>query len=75
MGATILNGAHIGRGALVAANALVLEGTQVEAGTLWAGVPAKFRRALTEEEMERFLENTEGYIRRRAIYLQNTVSR
>ncbi|MFD4630594.1 gamma carbonic anhydrase family protein [Streptomyces sp. NPDC058284] len=50
MGATVLNGAVIGAGSLVAAQALVPQGMEVPPGSLVAGVPAKVRRALTDEE-------------------------
>ncbi|WP_328869861.1 gamma carbonic anhydrase family protein [Streptomyces sp. NBC_00287] len=50
MGATVLNGAVIGAGSLVAAQALVPQGMVVPAGSLVAGVPAKVKRELTEEE-------------------------
>ncbi|MFB8776073.1 gamma carbonic anhydrase family protein [Streptomyces broussonetiae] len=50
MGATVLNGAVIGTGSLVAAQALVPQGMVVPPGSLVAGVPAKVRRELTEEE-------------------------
>ncbi|NLG20864.1 MAG: gamma carbonic anhydrase family protein [Actinomycetales bacterium] len=50
MGSVVLNGAVIGGECIVAAGAVVLEGTQVPDGSLVAGVPAKVRRELTEEE-------------------------
>ncbi len=52
MGATVLNGAVIGAGSLVAAQALVPQGMRVPPGSLVAGVPAKVRRELTQEERE-----------------------
>ncbi|MEV0412454.1 gamma carbonic anhydrase family protein [Streptomyces sp. NPDC050448] len=52
MGATVLNGAVIGAGSLVAAQALVPQGMVVPPGSLVAGVPAKVRRELTDEERE-----------------------
>ncbi|MEU3254603.1 gamma carbonic anhydrase family protein [Streptomyces sp. NPDC006997] len=52
MGATVLNGAVIGAGSLVAAQALVPQGMRVPPGSLVAGVPAKVRRELTEEERQ-----------------------
>ncbi|GLW49964.1 gamma carbonic anhydrase family protein [Streptomyces sp. NBRC 14336] len=52
MGATVLNGAVIGAGSLVAAQALVPQGMVVPPGSLVAGVPAKVRRELSEEERE-----------------------
>lgn len=50
MGAVVMNGAVVGESCLVAAGAVVLEGTQVPPGSLVAGVPAKVRRQLTDEE-------------------------
>ncbi|GGV26173.1 gamma carbonic anhydrase family protein [Streptomyces filipinensis] len=52
MGATVLNGAVIGAGSLVAAQALVPQGMVVPPGSLVAGVPAKVRRELSEEEKQ-----------------------
>ncbi|MEV7602031.1 gamma carbonic anhydrase family protein [Kitasatospora sp. NPDC089797] len=61
MSATILNGARIGAGSLVAAGAVVTQGTDVPPGSLVAGVPAKVRRELTEEERAGIKANGEGY--------------
>lgn len=62
MSATIMNGAVIGEQCLVAAGALVLEGTQVPPRSLVAGVPAKVRRELTEEEVAGLSENAATYL-------------
>ncbi len=69
MGATVLNNAQIGEEALIAANALVLEGTVIPPRTLAAGIPAKVRRDLTEEEVKTFRKNTKGYVERSGRYL------
>ncbi|MEU6486683.1 gamma carbonic anhydrase family protein [Streptomyces sp. NPDC046887] len=61
MGATVLNGAHIGAGSLVAAQALVPQGMRVPPGSLVAGVPAKVRRELTAEEREGIKLNAAMY--------------
>jgi carbonic anhydrase/acetyltransferase-like protein (isoleucine patch superfamily) len=61
MGATVMNGAVIGRGSLVAGGAVVLEGALIPPGSLVAGVPAKVRRALTDEERLHVRENAENY--------------
>ena len=53
MGATVLDGAVIGEGAIVAANALVLSNTQVEPHTIWAGVPAK--KVKDVSQLDRFV--------------------
>ncbi|MWV50005.1 gamma carbonic anhydrase family protein [Rathayibacter sp. VKM Ac-2803] len=62
MNSTVLNGAVIGTGSLVAAGAVVLEGTRVPPGSLVAGVPAKVRRELTEEERAGIRRNAASYI-------------
>ncbi|GAA2126712.1 gamma carbonic anhydrase family protein [Kitasatospora saccharophila] len=61
MSATVLNGARIGAGSLVAAGAVVPQGMQVPPGSLVAGVPAKVKRELTEEERAGIRANGEGY--------------
>lgn len=62
MGSRVLNGARIGAGSLVAAGAVVLEGTDVPPGSLVAGVPAKVRRPLTDEERAQLLTNGRSYV-------------
>ncbi|MFG3498983.1 gamma carbonic anhydrase family protein [Streptomyces sp. NPDC047928] len=62
MGATVLNGAHIGAGSLIAAQALVPQGMRVPPGSLVAGVPAKVRRELTAEEREGIKLNAAMYL-------------
>ena len=73
MGATVLTGAVVGESALVAAHALVLEGAEIAPRTLIAGVPAKPRRILSDNEIARLLKNTERYQKRRLIYMGRDV--
>lgn len=61
MGAVVMNGAVVGESCLVAAGAVVLEGTQVPSGSLVAGVPAKVRRELTDEERARLRDGIGHY--------------
>ncbi len=61
MAATVLNGAVIGTGSLVAAGAVVLGGTIVPPGSLVAGVPAKVRRPLTDDEIASIAHNAQTY--------------
>ncbi|MFD3524027.1 gamma carbonic anhydrase family protein [Streptomyces sp. NPDC058653] len=72
MGAAVLNGAHIGAGSLVAAQALVPKGMRVPPGSLVAGIPAKVKRELTEEEREGIKLNAAVYLelseRHRAVH-------
>ncbi|WP_371498036.1 gamma carbonic anhydrase family protein [Kitasatospora sp. NBC_00374] len=62
MSATVLNGARIGAGSLIAAGAVVPQGMQVPPGSLVAGVPARVKRELTEEERAGIKANGEGYV-------------
>jgi carbonic anhydrase/acetyltransferase-like protein (isoleucine patch superfamily) len=43
-----LNNSRIGEGSIIAAGSVVPENTIVPPRTLWAGVPAKLRRELTD---------------------------
>lgn len=62
MHATVLNGAVIGTGSLIAAGAVVLEGTVVPPRSLVAGVPAKVRRSLSDDEVAGIRRNAETYV-------------
>jgi carbonic anhydrase/acetyltransferase-like protein (isoleucine patch superfamily) len=62
MGATVLNGARIGAGSLVAAGALVPQGMQVPPNSLVAGVPAKVKRELSEQDRAEIKLNAEWYV-------------
>jgi gamma-carbonic anhydrase len=68
IGAIVLNGAKIGRGSVIAAGALVPERMEVPPGVMVMGVPAKVKRALTPEEIDRFRENAQNYVHYRATY-------
>ena len=61
MGSVVLSGAVSGSGCLVAGGAVVLEGSVIPDGSLVAGVPAKVRRELTEEEKAGILRNAQIY--------------
>lgn len=62
MGVVVLSGAVIGAGCLIAGGAVVLGGTRVPEGSLVAGVPAKVRRALTDDERRGLIANAEIYL-------------
>ena len=50
MNATILDHAVVGEGALVAAGSVVLSNTQIEPGSIYAGIPAKFVKKIDPEQ-------------------------
>ena len=57
MGATVLDDAVIGEGAIVAAGALVLKNTQIGDGELWGGVPAKFIKKVDPKQAKELNQN------------------
>lgn len=61
MGAVVLNGAVIGAGSLVAAGAVVPQGMVVPPRSLVAGVPAKVRRELSDDEVGHNEINAKAY--------------
>ncbi len=46
----VMDGVVVESGAMVAAGALVTPGKRVRSGEVWAGSPAKFMRAISEDE-------------------------
>lgn len=65
MGAIVMDNAYIGTNSIIAAGAVVLENTRVEAGTIYAGVPAKKVKDISQElihgEINRIAENYVKY--------------
>lgn len=61
MGAIVMDNVHIGENSIVAAGAVVLEGTKIPAGSIFAGVPAKKVKDISQEllqgEVERIANN------------------
>ena len=66
MGAIVLGGARIGARSLVAAGTVVLGGAVVPAGVLYAGVPGRVVRDLTDEDYAGFEGTPRQYARRAA---------
>lgn len=70
MGSILLDNCEIGECALVAAGSLVPMGMKVPPRTLVAGMPAKVKRELTEEELARMTENWQHYVDLKNDYLE-----
>jgi carbonic anhydrase/acetyltransferase-like protein (isoleucine patch superfamily) len=70
IGARVLNGCRIGEGSILAAGAVLAERTVVPPRTLWAGVPAKLRRELTDTDRALILKYAQNYLDYTAIYLK-----
>jgi carbonic anhydrase/acetyltransferase-like protein (isoleucine patch superfamily) len=64
IGAIVLCRAQIGAGSLVAAGAVVLADTRVPAGVLFAGVPGRIVRELTDADRGLFAQTAGHYVRR-----------
>ncbi|MEI7471459.1 MAG: gamma carbonic anhydrase family protein [Chitinophagaceae bacterium] len=52
MGAIIMDNAHIGSNSIIAAGAVVLENTRVEPGSIYAGIPAKKVKDISQEKIK-----------------------
>jgi len=61
MGAVVLDGAVLESGSFIAAGAVVSPGKRVTAGTLWAGVPAKPLRDVSDAVREGILKSSAVY--------------
>ena len=61
MGAIVMDNVHVGSNSIIAAGAVVLENTIVEAGSIFAGVPAKKVKEVSQDlihgEINRIAEN------------------
>lgn len=62
MSATVLSRCNIGSKAIVAAGAVVLEGTDVPPKTIWAGCPAKQIGVVTEAHENRIAHTWQHYV-------------
>jgi gamma-carbonic anhydrase len=69
IGSIILDEAVIGEGSLIAAGSLVTPGTIIPPRSLVMGAPAKVRRELNDEEVERINENWQHYVELKDVYL------
>ena len=70
IGVRILNDCRIGEGSILAAGAVLPEHTVVAPRTLWAGVPAKLRRELTDADRELILQYARNYLDYAEAYLR-----
>ena len=73
--AVVLNGARIGKGSVIAAGALVPEGSVIPPHSMAMGVPAKVKRHLNPEEVQRFRLNTRHYVELARIYREENASK
>lgn len=62
MGAIVMDQAVVGAGCIIAAGAVVLENTQCEPGFLYAGIPARKIKPVTEEQRANMLRTADNYV-------------
>jgi carbonic anhydrase/acetyltransferase-like protein (isoleucine patch superfamily) len=58
MGAVIMDDVVIEENSIIAAGAILTKGTYVKSSSLFAGVPAKFKRGLSKEEIDNSITKT-----------------
>lgn len=58
MGATLLDNVIVRTGCIVAANALVLANTELESNSVYAGIPARKMKEVTEDQRTDIIERT-----------------
>jgi carbonic anhydrase/acetyltransferase-like protein (isoleucine patch superfamily) len=58
MGAVIMDDVVIEENSIIAAGAILTKGTYVKSSSLFAGVPAKFKRGLSKEEIDNSIITT-----------------
>ena len=63
MGATIMDGATIGKHSMIAAGSVVPPNKTIKAGELWMGSPSKFVRKLEKKEIINNLETAKHYVK------------
>jgi carbonic anhydrase/acetyltransferase-like protein (isoleucine patch superfamily) len=73
MGATILDGSVIGAQSIIGANALVTQGTEIPAGSLVLGSPAKVVRRLTAMERAGLKSWADKYVANAAYCLKRRI--
>lgn len=62
MGAIVMDQAVVGQGCIIAAGAVVLENTQCEPGYLYAGVPARKIKPVTDEQRATLSRTADNYV-------------
>lgn len=71
MSATVLDSAVVEEYGFVAAGAVVTPGKIVKSKELWAGVPAKFVRLLTDDDLLHMQDNCDNYVQLAREYLNS----
>ena len=69
----MLNGAQIGKGCLIGANALITEGMVVPDGSLVLGSPGKIKGELNEDQKQGLLLSAKHYVENAKRFKENLI--
>ena len=72
-GAILMTGVNMGRGSIVVAGTVVLEGTEVPPFSMIAGSPAKVRKTYEESILEDIRGMSQFYVKRTIRYLDQNI--
>lgn len=70
MGAIVLDNTIVENYSMVAAGAMVRPHSRIETGKLYGGIPAKYIRDLSKEEMEYFQKSADNYASYASYYMK-----
>lgn len=74
MGAILMDNAVVASGTIIAAGALVLSNQVCEGNSVYAGVPAKKVKSLTDDDVERMIvKNAQGYLMYKGWYADSDI--
>ena len=73
MGAIVMDNAVVGSNSIIAAGAVVLEGTEIPAGSIYAGVPARHVKEVSQEQIKGEIDRIAGNYVRYADWFRNQV--
>lgn len=73
MGAILLTNVKVGEGSIVAAGTLVPENTVIPPRSLYMGIPAQFKRQLTEGERRFIDRHATHYLEYKEVYLTEKI--
>ena len=62
MRSTLMDESHVESGGMVAAGALLAPGKRVRSGEVWAGVPARFLRPVSDKEIADWAKQLDVYL-------------
>jgi carbonic anhydrase/acetyltransferase-like protein (isoleucine patch superfamily) len=73
MGSVVLDGAVIGPDVIVGAGSVVKQGDVIPPGTLYLGIPARYKRDLSDDEIKSIRASAEHYSEYALEYLEHSL--